>query len=141
MSLEEILKAHRSPSSYELHLDKILAELAAALPPGKTVDVDGTTYTLEELTKKVQAYKASFATPRELRAAFRAAVRERKKVTPELATFLVDLRAGLTGALGRKSLALEKMGFPPRKKPEAPTSVELLRRVEKARATREANGT
>ena len=140
MSLDNIIKSNK-PQGLELKIAKILAEIGAAIPQGKTVDVGGKTYTVDELVKKLQSYQALFIGPRETRASLRQMVADREAATPEVVGFLSDLGAGFVGVLGRKNPELDKLGYPPRKENRKLTAEELLHRSEKARLTRELRHT
>ncbi len=140
MSINDILKSNEA-QGLELKIDKILAGIATAVPQGKTVDVDGKTFTVDELVKMLKTQKIIFARPRELRAALRRAVVDRKEAAPAVAEFLNALNAGLVSALGRDNPAIEELGFPPRKTRRDETVEEKLRRVAKAQLTREERHT
>ncbi|MEZ0229029.1 MAG: hypothetical protein ACAI25_10420 [Planctomycetota bacterium] len=140
MSINDILKSNEA-QGLELKVDKILKGIRAALPQGKTVDVDGKTYTVDELVKRLEPYGPIFSRPRELRAALRRAVADRRVAAPEVAEFLTSLHAGLAGTLGRDNPVIEELGFPPRKTRRDETVEEKLRRVAKAQLTREERHT
>jgi len=140
MSLNTILKVS-SPQGLELKIDKILAGLAGAIAQGKTIDVDGETLTVDEITKKLAAYKPFFADPRVMRATLRNLVAARKGVTPEVSRFLNALGAGLICVLGRTNPVLETLGYPPRKANRKLTVEEKLQKAAAAAATRKERKT
>lgn len=138
MSINDLLKSSKA-QGLELKIEKILSEIANVIPQGKTIDVGGVTYTVDELVKKLLEYKAFFSNPRETRASLRQMVVDRKHAAPEVAGFLNDLKSGCVGVLGRNSTDLEKLGYLPRKPARKRTVDELAQSVEKARHTREAH--
>jgi hypothetical protein len=138
MSIEDILKSTEVPA-LEYRLGRLLAELPAAIPEGKTIDVGGTTYTVDELRTKVATYLSLFTQPRETRSALHRQVVERDGACPEVVGFLTDVRSGVSGILGRTNPAMDKLGFPQRKQAKKPTLDELGERIEKARETREGD--
>jgi hypothetical protein len=140
VSINDMLKSNE-PQGVELRIDKILAEVRAAIPVGKTVDVGGKTFTIDELVKELQGYQAFFAGPREMRAALRQAVADRERISPDAKRFLSDLKLGFVGVLGRSNPMLERLGFPPRKENRELSVEEKLRKVAKAKLTREERHT
>jgi hypothetical protein len=103
--------------------------------------MNGRAWTAAELAQEVDGRRALYKTARELRAALKAAAREKRERRSPDAGFVKDVKMTIKASLGRKNAVLASYGIAVEKEPVPLTSEELALRAERNRATRAARHT
>jgi hypothetical protein len=125
----------------ELSVQLALKGLSASPPPQSSLVLGSQSYTLSDLTSKLQVIEASYQKRRDLEQQLASARAFLKENAEANAQFLRNLRSALRGMLGNQNAQLLAYGVKPLNKPRPLTSDERTLAVARLRATRKKRGT
>jgi hypothetical protein len=126
----------------ELRLDMALDGTLNAFPPSlQQITVRGVSYDQSSLATKLQQTASPWKNARDAHATLRQFAQDKPELAREALQLLGDLKASLSGQIGRDNQELARFGFAPLQRPKPLTVEQKVLRTAKAKLTRQKRGT